>query len=152
MPFADFDGSGCTDARLKDIVMDYPHPAAMVWHAVTDPELVARWTLAARGADLSGSPRSWEASSNSSLSRSRLARRRRLRGPRSGCPPSPALLVARRGKWQAHDGQLSDRAASQRHPIHVRAHWLHWSRWLLHGQAPRRCSEEDAQRRPSGRT
>jgi uncharacterized protein YndB with AHSA1/START domain len=31
------------------IVRDYPHPPARVWRAVTDPELVARWTVTGRG-------------------------------------------------------------------------------------------------------
>jgi uncharacterized protein YndB with AHSA1/START domain len=31
------------------IVRDYPHPPAMVWRAVTDPELVARWTVTGQG-------------------------------------------------------------------------------------------------------
>jgi uncharacterized protein YndB with AHSA1/START domain len=31
------------------IVCDYPHPPAMVWRAVTDPELVARWTVTGQG-------------------------------------------------------------------------------------------------------
>jgi uncharacterized protein YndB with AHSA1/START domain len=30
------------------IVRDYPHPAATVWRAVVDPELVARWTVTGR--------------------------------------------------------------------------------------------------------
>jgi uncharacterized protein YndB with AHSA1/START domain len=30
------------------IVRDYPHPPARVWRAVTDPELVARWTVTGR--------------------------------------------------------------------------------------------------------
>jgi uncharacterized protein YndB with AHSA1/START domain len=30
------------------IVRDYPHPPARVWRAVTDPELVARWTVSGR--------------------------------------------------------------------------------------------------------
>jgi uncharacterized protein YndB with AHSA1/START domain len=30
------------------IVCDYPHPPAKVWRAVTDPELVARWTVTGR--------------------------------------------------------------------------------------------------------
>jgi uncharacterized protein YndB with AHSA1/START domain len=31
------------------IVRNYPYPPATVWHAVTDPELVARWTVTGRG-------------------------------------------------------------------------------------------------------
>jgi uncharacterized protein YndB with AHSA1/START domain len=31
------------------IVRDYPHPPASVWRAVTDPELVSRWTVTGRG-------------------------------------------------------------------------------------------------------
>jgi uncharacterized protein YndB with AHSA1/START domain len=31
------------------IVRDYPHPPARVWRAVTDPELVSRWTVTGRG-------------------------------------------------------------------------------------------------------
>jgi len=31
------------------IVRDYPYPPATVWRAVTDPELVARWTVTGRG-------------------------------------------------------------------------------------------------------
>jgi uncharacterized protein YndB with AHSA1/START domain len=31
------------------IVRDYPHPPATVWRAVTDPELVSRWTATGRG-------------------------------------------------------------------------------------------------------
>ncbi len=31
------------------IVRDYPHPPKVVWHAVTDPELVARWTVTGQG-------------------------------------------------------------------------------------------------------
>jgi uncharacterized protein YndB with AHSA1/START domain len=31
------------------IVCDYPHPPANVWRAVTDPELVARWTATGQG-------------------------------------------------------------------------------------------------------
>jgi uncharacterized protein YndB with AHSA1/START domain len=30
------------------IVRDYPHPPTRVWRAVTDPELVARWTVTGR--------------------------------------------------------------------------------------------------------
>lgn len=30
------------------IVRDYPHPPTRVWRAVTDPELVARWTATGR--------------------------------------------------------------------------------------------------------
>jgi uncharacterized protein YndB with AHSA1/START domain len=30
------------------IVRDYPHPPARVWRAVTDPELVERWTVTGR--------------------------------------------------------------------------------------------------------
>jgi uncharacterized protein YndB with AHSA1/START domain len=36
-----------TDIR---IVRDYPHPPAKVWRAVTDPELIPRWTAAGQGA------------------------------------------------------------------------------------------------------
>lgn len=32
------------------IVCDYPHPPAEVWRAVTDPELVPRWTATGAGA------------------------------------------------------------------------------------------------------
>ena len=35
-----------TDIR---IVRDYPHPPATVWRAVTDPELISRWTTTGRG-------------------------------------------------------------------------------------------------------
>jgi uncharacterized protein YndB with AHSA1/START domain len=35
-----------TDVR---IVRDYPHPPAVVWRAVTDPELVPRWTSTGQG-------------------------------------------------------------------------------------------------------
>lgn len=31
------------------IVRDYPYPPAVVWHAVTDPDLVPRWTTTGRG-------------------------------------------------------------------------------------------------------
>ena len=31
------------------IVRDYPHPPAVVWRAVIDPELVARWTVTGQG-------------------------------------------------------------------------------------------------------
>jgi uncharacterized protein YndB with AHSA1/START domain len=31
------------------IVRDYPHPIAKVWRALTDPELVPRWTSTGRG-------------------------------------------------------------------------------------------------------
>ncbi len=31
------------------IVRDYPHPVVKVWRAVTDPELVPRWTTARAG-------------------------------------------------------------------------------------------------------
>jgi uncharacterized protein YndB with AHSA1/START domain len=31
------------------IVRDYPHPPAKVWRAVTDPELVPRWTATGQG-------------------------------------------------------------------------------------------------------
>lgn len=31
------------------IVREYPHPPARVWRAVTDPELVSRWTMTGRG-------------------------------------------------------------------------------------------------------
>ncbi len=31
------------------IVRDYHHPPTTVWHAVTDPELVARWTVTGQG-------------------------------------------------------------------------------------------------------
>ncbi len=31
------------------IVQDYPHPPSMVWRAVTDPKLVARWTVTGQG-------------------------------------------------------------------------------------------------------
>jgi len=31
------------------IVRDYPHPPTRVWRAVTDPDLVARWTVIGRG-------------------------------------------------------------------------------------------------------
>jgi uncharacterized protein YndB with AHSA1/START domain len=31
------------------IVRDYPYPPAKVWRAVTDPELVPRWTASGRG-------------------------------------------------------------------------------------------------------
>jgi uncharacterized protein YndB with AHSA1/START domain len=31
------------------IVRDYPQPPKTVWRAVTDPELVARWTVTGRG-------------------------------------------------------------------------------------------------------
>jgi uncharacterized protein YndB with AHSA1/START domain len=30
------------------IVVDYPHPTARVWRALTDPELVERWTVTGR--------------------------------------------------------------------------------------------------------
>ncbi|GAB3984403.1 SRPBCC domain-containing protein [Actinoallomurus acanthiterrae] len=32
------------------IVRDYPHPPAKVWRAVTDPELIPRWTATGAGA------------------------------------------------------------------------------------------------------
>jgi uncharacterized protein YndB with AHSA1/START domain len=35
-----------TDIR---IVRDYPHPPALVWRAVTDPELVPLWTATGQG-------------------------------------------------------------------------------------------------------
>jgi uncharacterized protein YndB with AHSA1/START domain len=35
-------------AKIR-IVRDYPYPPVMVWHAVTDPELVARWTVTGQG-------------------------------------------------------------------------------------------------------
>jgi uncharacterized protein YndB with AHSA1/START domain len=31
------------------IVQDYPHPPAKVWRAVTDPELIPRWTATGAG-------------------------------------------------------------------------------------------------------
>lgn len=31
------------------IVRDYPHTPSLVWRAMTDPELVARWTTTGRG-------------------------------------------------------------------------------------------------------
>jgi uncharacterized protein YndB with AHSA1/START domain len=31
------------------IVRDYPYPPLLVWRAMTDPELVARWTTTGRG-------------------------------------------------------------------------------------------------------
>ena len=31
------------------IVREYPYPASLVWQAMTDPELVARWTTTGRG-------------------------------------------------------------------------------------------------------
>jgi uncharacterized protein YndB with AHSA1/START domain len=31
------------------IVRDYPYPPATVWRAVTDPELVPRWTSTGQG-------------------------------------------------------------------------------------------------------
>jgi uncharacterized protein YndB with AHSA1/START domain len=31
------------------IVREYPYPQSMVWRAMTDPELVARWTVTGRG-------------------------------------------------------------------------------------------------------
>jgi uncharacterized protein YndB with AHSA1/START domain len=37
-----------------EIVRDYPHPLARVWRAVTDPELVARWTVTGQGGRLVG--------------------------------------------------------------------------------------------------
>jgi uncharacterized protein YndB with AHSA1/START domain len=35
-------------AKIR-IVRDYPYPPASVWRAVTDPELVARWTVTGQG-------------------------------------------------------------------------------------------------------
>jgi uncharacterized protein YndB with AHSA1/START domain len=32
------------------IVRDYPHPVDRVWRAVTDPELIPRWTVTGQGA------------------------------------------------------------------------------------------------------
>ena len=32
------------------IVRDYPYPAAMVWRALTDPDLIPRWTATGAGA------------------------------------------------------------------------------------------------------
>ncbi|MCR6483071.1 SRPBCC domain-containing protein [Amycolatopsis sp. OK19-0408] len=32
-----------------EIVRDYPHPRALVWHALTDPALVPKWTSTGRG-------------------------------------------------------------------------------------------------------
>jgi uncharacterized protein YndB with AHSA1/START domain len=34
---------------MFQIVRDYPQPPALVWRAVTDPELVARWTVTGQG-------------------------------------------------------------------------------------------------------
>jgi len=36
------------------IVRDYPHPPATVWRAVTDPELIPRWTATGEGARPAG--------------------------------------------------------------------------------------------------
>jgi uncharacterized protein YndB with AHSA1/START domain len=35
-------------AKIR-IVRDYPYPPVTVWRAVTDPELVARWTVTGQG-------------------------------------------------------------------------------------------------------
>lgn len=32
-----------------EVVRDYPHPVPLVWRALTDPELVPRWTHTGRG-------------------------------------------------------------------------------------------------------
>jgi uncharacterized protein YndB with AHSA1/START domain len=39
-------GASVSDIR---IVRDYPHPPAKVWRAVTDPELIPRWTATGQG-------------------------------------------------------------------------------------------------------
>src|ERR1700683_5256979 len=31
------------------IIRNYPHPPSMVWRAITDPKLVARWTVTGQG-------------------------------------------------------------------------------------------------------
>lgn len=69
-----------TDIR---IVRDYPHPRAKVWRALTDPTLIPLWTATGQG----GRPEGFSATVGTRFpvrreAPARLARGRRLRGPR----------------------------------------------------------------------
>ena len=134
------------------IVREYPYPVEQVWNALTDPELIPRWTSTGRG----GRPEGFVPVVGN--------RFRLIAKPTVGwrgivdcevldgtAAHGAALFVGRRRGRQADVRHLPPGADRRGHPFHLRAHGLQRHRRFRHGPDTGFGPHQDARRGPAAR-